>query len=122
MTKQIKTTRRRRLVPRVKVWIECGGRYVFGFGLSEILEAVERAGSIKQAAADLHKSYRYVWGRIKDAETAIGLPLVDTQVGGQGTQRSFLTDAARDLVQDFLALRERLMEVVDREFARRFDN
>jgi molybdate transport repressor ModE-like protein len=117
-------TRRRairtRLTPRVKVWLEANGRYSFGFGLSEILQAVERAGSIKQAASDLGKSYRYVWGRIKQAEAAVGESLVETQVGGQGTQRSFLTDTARKLVADFLALRGRMIEVMEHEFARRF--
>ena len=109
-----------RLTPRVKVWFESGGRYGFGFGVSEILRAVERAGSIKQAADDLGKSYRYVWGRIKDAEDAIGQSLVATQVGGQGTQRSFLTEAAKQLVADFVAMRDRMIRVMDQEFARRF--
>jgi molybdate transport system regulatory protein len=110
------------LVPRLKVWLEADGDYGFGFGLTEILQAVDRAGSIKQAAADLGKSYRYVWGRIKQAEQAVGAPLVVTQVGGQGAQRSSLTDTARRLVVQFLALRSRLSAVMQREFSRRFRN
>src|SRR5882762_4312298 len=47
------------LVPRVKVWLETEGHYALGFGLSQILEAVQKAGSIKQGAAALGKSYRY---------------------------------------------------------------
>jgi molybdate transport system regulatory protein len=108
------------LVPRVKVWLEIDGRYAFGFGISEILQAVDRAGSIKQAANDLGKSYRYVWGRIKQAEHAIGKPLVDARVGGKETRRSFLTPAARQLVDDFLAIRQRMMQVVRQEFQQRF--
>src|SRR5438309_2220310 len=94
------TTRQSKLhlVPRVKVWLEYRGHYAFGFGICEILKAVDRAGSIKQAAGDLGKSYRYVWGRIKEAEHALGQLLVQTQVGGQGSQRSALTEAARQLV------------------------
>ena len=110
----------KRLTPRVKVWLESGGRYGFGFGVSEILQAVERTGSIKQAADELGKSYRYVWGRIKDAEEAIGQSLVETRVGGQGTQRSFLTESAKQLVADFLAMRDRMIRVMEQEFARRF--
>jgi molybdate transport system regulatory protein len=107
------------LVPRIKVWLETDGCYAFGFGLSEILQAVERAGSIKQAARDLGKSYRYVWGRIKEAEKVLGRQLVETKVGGKDTQRSSLTPTARRLVASFLALRRELMKVVDREFTRR---
>jgi molybdate transport system regulatory protein len=118
--KQSRTRRTKRLSPRVKVWIEIDGQYGFGFGVSEILRAVDRTGSIKQAADDLGKSYRYVWGRIKDAEDAIGESLVATQVGGQGTQRSFLTDRARQLVDNFLAMRSSVNAVLAEEFARRF--
>src|SRR4051794_19520883 len=100
------------LTPRVKVWLETGSRrYAFGLGICEILEAVERAGSIKRAAADVGKSYRHVWGRIKEAEEALGQRLVETQVGGADTHRSNLTPAARLLVANFLAFRRRLGEV-----------
>ena len=108
------------LVPRVKVWVECGDQYAFGFGLSEILQAVERAGSIKQAASDLGKSYRYIWGRIKEAEKVLGHQLVETKVGGKDPQRSFLTPMARQLLKRFLALRSRLIQMVRGEFARQF--
>src|SRR5438270_12877141 len=80
--------RRTPLAPRVKVWIETEGHYALGFGLSQILEAIERAGSIKQPARDLGKSYRHVWGRIKEAARALVQQLVETQVGGQGSQSS----------------------------------
>lgn len=118
-------TRRRRqqasLVPRVKVWLEREGTYAFGFGICEILQAVDRAGSIKQAAADLGKSYRHVWGRVKKAEHALGRPLVETHVGGQGSQRSALTSQARQLVASFVAFRDRMNELLRQEFPRHFD-
>jgi molybdate transport system regulatory protein len=95
-------------------------RYAFGLGLAAILQAVERTGSIKQSAADLGKSYRHVWGRIKEAEGALGRPLVEARVGGQGSRRSFLTAEARRLVAAFLTLRSRVMRLLSREFARCF--
>ncbi len=108
------------LVPRVKVWMEVGGRYAFGLGIAEILGAVDRAGSIKQAAVDVGQSYRHVWGRIQEAEAALGRSLVEARVGGAGSRRSRLTDEARRLVAAFLALRARMYEVVREEFARHF--
>ena len=45
-------------LPRVKVWLEIDGKYVFGWGICEILQAVREPGSIKDAAAQLGKSYR----------------------------------------------------------------
>ena len=112
--------KRTTFVPRVKVWLERDGRYAFGLGVSEILQAVDRAGSIKQAAADLGKSYRHVWGRLKQAEQVLGRPLVEARVGGQGSRRSSLTPEARRLAAAFLALRSRMTQAVQEEFARHF--
>jgi molybdate transport system regulatory protein len=111
----------KRLTARIKVWLELDGEYVFGFGLSEILKAVEAAGSIKGAAGRMGKSYRYVWGRIKKAEDAIGEPLVSARVGGKGADRSSLNDLARRLVAEYDALRQRMRRVVSEEFSNRFD-
>ncbi|MBX6312429.1 MAG: LysR family transcriptional regulator [Isosphaeraceae bacterium] len=107
--------------PRIKVWFEAEGGYSFGFGLIEILQAVGCSGSIKGAADALGRSYRHVWDRIKEAEHALGCPLVSTQVGGQGTHRSELTDEARQLIADFLAIRHRMIEVLETEFVPRRD-
>src|SRR5262249_30201324 len=79
------------LVPRVTGWVEAGaGRSAFGRGISEILQAVDGAGSIKGAAGERGKSYRHVWARVKEAEAALGRPLVEAHVGGRGPRRSFL--------------------------------
>lgn len=108
------------MTARVKVWLEIDGRYVFGYGVSQILKAVESTGSIKAAAGSLGKSYRYVWNRIKNAERDLGESLVETQVGGKGIRRSSLTELAGQLVADYDALRQRTFEVVDEEFSSRF--
>jgi molybdate transport system regulatory protein len=100
--------------------LELDGEYTFGWGICEILQAVEATGSIKSAARSLGKSYRYVWGRIKDAERTLGQPLVVAQVGGCGRDRSSLTEFAKQSVDGFLKLRGRLLEILDQEFARQF--
>lgn len=104
----------------IKVWLEVDGQYVFGFGLSRILKAVEVTGSIKAGADRLGKSYRHVWGRIKKAENTLGKPLVETRVGGRGTRRSSLTDLASRLVTDYDALRQRSFKILEQEFSSRF--
>ncbi len=106
--------------PRVKVWLEVGDDYVFGWGICEILLAVRETGAIKEAAVRLGKSYRYVWGRVKDAEATLRQPLVETRVGGVVEQRSDLTPLANQLVEDFVAFRARMLDVARDEFAMRF--
>jgi molybdate transport repressor ModE-like protein len=109
-----------RLCPRVKVWLESEGRYAFGLGIAEILEAIDRCGSMKQAASDLGKSYRHVWQRVREAEEALRVQLVEARVGGQGTRRSTLTEEAHRLVKGFLAFRGRMLELLSEEYPRAF--
>jgi molybdate transport repressor ModE-like protein len=107
-----------RLTPRLKVWLERDGEYAFGYGLCQILQAVNRTGSIKHAAASLGKSYRHIWGRIKAAERILGTRLVQTHVGGKDAQRSGLTEEAAHLLGRFLAVRARLLSMLSDEFGR----
>ena len=108
-----------RVTPRAKLWLEVNSQYVFGLGISDILKAVQHTGSIKAAAQEVGKSYRHVWDKIKQAEQALGVPLVRTQVGGKDARRSELSELAQDLVRDFDAFRQRLFELVQVEFSQR---
>ena len=112
-------TRRLRLVPRVKVWFETEEGYGFGSGLVAILIAVDTVGSLKGAAKALGRSYRHIWDRVKEAEQALGTTLVETQVGGTGSRRSFLSDAGRQVVNDFVSLRESMTAAMDQESSNR---
>ncbi len=111
-----------RVTPRTKLWLEVNSQYVFGLGISNILKAVQNTGSIKGAAKKVGKSYRHVWDKIKQAEQALGVPLVRTQVGGKDARRSELSELAHDLVRDFDAFRQRLFDLVQVEFAHRLQD
>jgi molybdate transport repressor ModE-like protein len=88
--------------------------------MCQMLQAVERTGSIKQAASELGRSYRYVWGRIKNAERLLGQQLVETHIGGKDTQRSALTASGKHYMNAFLAMHARVLDVLGEEFSRRF--
>lgn len=108
------------LQPRIKIWFESGGEYAFGYGLCEILNAVREQGSIKIASEKIGRSYRHVWGKIKEAEAILGRPLVQTRVGGKSDHRSELTEEADQLLKSFLSLRESMKKELEREFAAAF--
>lgn len=108
------------LTPRLKIWFESEGEYAFGFGLCEILEAIQSTGNIKEAATRIGKSYRHVWGRVKAAEKILGQSLVQTRVGGKLDHRSELTKTATEMLEGFLTLREAMKAALDKEYQRRF--
>jgi molybdate transport system regulatory protein len=109
----------RMLKPRIKLWLEIEGRSVFCRGLRDMLHAVAETGSIKEAAAKVGRSYRFVWARIKEAEGSLGATLVKTSVGGKDSHRSTLTPLARDLIHDFDELRAEAFALMDKLFRER---
>jgi molybdate transport system regulatory protein len=96
---------RKRWKVRTKVWLEGERGYVFGYGVARILEQVERTGALAAAARGLGRSYRYVWRRVRDSESALGRRLVYSRVGGRGRARSRLSPYGRRLLQAYLELR-----------------
>ncbi|MCA9026923.1 MAG: LysR family transcriptional regulator [Planctomycetaceae bacterium] len=116
-------TKRKRLTirPRVKLWLESEEESVLCGGLCAMLRGVEETGSIKHAAERVGRSYRFVWARIKHAEDALGRQLVETHLGGRGSNRSELTDLAVDLLREFDDLRSEVYHLVDNVFTQRLN-
>jgi len=99
-----------------KLWLEKDGEKVFGDGPLDILQRVERLGSLRQAAAEMRMSYSQAWDLIRGLEAKLGFPLLESRAGGRAGGGSILTPAARDLVQRYLLFRRE----ADRELARLF--
>jgi len=91
---------------RYKIWLEKDGELTLGDGLYELLQGIERLGSISQAAAAMRLSYREAWGRVRAAERRLGLHLLVTQVGGDEGGGTRLTPAARELLEKYGRFRE----------------
>lgn len=105
--------------PRVKLWLELDGERAFCPGVCRILNEIENTGSIKDAALAMGRSYRFVWGKIKQVEKSLGCALVETRVGGSQEKRAVLSPLGQVLVREFESLRQRLFDVMDNEIAPR---
>lgn len=89
-------------VLRVHLWLEREGGMLFGLGRVQLLELVDKLGSLNQAAKAVGMSYRAAWGRIKASEEKLGAPLLAEASGRRGYE---LTPLARTLMADFMAWR-----------------
>ncbi|MEW5935428.1 MAG: LysR family transcriptional regulator, partial [Bacillota bacterium] len=83
---------------RAKVWLEDGGRMVFGEGAYQLLAGIRRHGSLSGAAGELRMSYRMAWGVIRKLEGRLGYPLVESRVGGEEGGGTVLTRAGEELL------------------------
>ncbi|MBE3098061.1 MAG: LysR family transcriptional regulator [Planctomycetes bacterium] len=102
--------------PRIKVWIEVGGRPVFGDGKLRWLERIDETGSLRAAAKALAMSYRGLWGRLRAAEQRLGFRLIARRTGGAGGGGVELTEEGRALVALYRRFRQGLDEWVAERF------
>lgn len=105
---------------KLKVWIEAGGEVVAGDGKIDLLERIEKMGSIQKAAEEIGMSYRHAWGFLQKMEKRGGIKLVETQVGGKEGGGSRLTPLGRDFLQRYLTFREGLDEYIEDKFKKAF--
>jgi molybdate transport system regulatory protein len=103
-----------------KLWIESGGKPVFGRGRRFLLEAIGRHGSINQAAKEINISYRKAWGYIKAMEERLGFKLIERQTGGRNGGGAILTKKARIFLTKFEELEMGIREIVDERFRKIF--
>ncbi|MGI8925065.1 MAG: winged helix-turn-helix domain-containing protein [Tepidiformaceae bacterium] len=104
------------LIPRLKLWLERDGRLVMSDYRVRLLEVVGETGSLAQAAEQMHLSYRRAWGKVKELEANLGLPLVQSEVGGAGGGHTTLTPEARALVIAYRRFQERMTSDLDAVF------
>src|SRR2546428_12023083 len=98
------------LVPRASVTLTRRGVPVIGDREARLLEAVDRARSIKDAAADAGISYRTAWSAIQQMDQALGRPMVASRAGGPGGGGPTVSDEGRGLVSASLEPRPPLVD------------
>lgn len=97
--------------PSIKLFLEEHQKFIFGPGRAELLRSIDTLGSLKKAAEEQGMSYRWAWGRIREAEKALGIHLLmpDTRPGAGNIR--VLTPEARELLEWFFALEEKIQAV-----------
>ena len=94
----------------IKLWmVNEKGESVFGDGLAELLESIDKYHSLLEAAQHLEMSYRYALHRITLAEERLGQLLVTrVRSGAKGGGSSEVTDFGKNLVGRYRKAQARL--------------
>jgi molybdate transport system regulatory protein len=78
------------------------GESVFGDGIAELIENIDKYHSILEAAKNLNMSYRYALHRITLAEERLGETIITRVRGGaKGGGSSEVTPYGRDLAKRY---------------------
>ncbi len=97
--------------PRIRVM--AGKDIALGPGKADLLEAIERAGSISAAARELGLSYRRAWGLVDTMNHCFQQPLVERVKGGKGGGGAQLTDPGRQTLKLYRAMETKALQALD---------
>lgn len=88
------------LKPRVAIRF-FNDKKCFGPGVAELLEGIERAGSLRAASFDMNMSYSKAWSVLRECEKNLGFELVTREIGGVRGGGARLTDGGRKLLLQY---------------------
>ncbi|WP_419248132.1 winged helix-turn-helix domain-containing protein [Seohaeicola saemankumensis] len=96
--------------PRLRIRIVFGEDEMIGPGKAELLERIDRCGSIAAAGREMGMSYKRAWQLIGMLNAMFRDPLVDSTRGGPGGGGAVLTQAGREALALYRAFEEDVTE------------
>ena len=89
-------------VPKIRILI--GAVVAIGPGKADLLDAVERTGSISAAARAMGMSYRRAWLLVEAMNASFRKPLVETLTGGDGGGGARVTEFGAGVLRRYRAM------------------
>ena len=90
---------------------------IIGKGRMEILENIEKTGSINQAAKMMRMSYKAVWSKIKATEKHLNTTIVHTD----RKEGSRLSKEGKELLEKYRLLKKQCVSADDNIFSTIFE-
>jgi molybdate transport system regulatory protein len=109
----IMTVRNRTLGPRLRVVLE--PEIALGPGKANLLEAIEKTGSIAAAGRSLRMSYKRAWTLVETMNRDFGTPLVETTKGGSAHGGAELTPTGKAVLTLYRRMEARAIEATQAE-------
>ncbi len=97
-----------------------GSEIFFGNGIAELLEHIDKTGSLTEACGAMDMAYSKAWKIIKRAEKELGFLLVERKTGGQGGGGSILTQEGKDFLQRYINFRKDIEAHANKSFTKYF--
>src|SRR5262245_30274964 len=95
---------------KLKAQIFCGEEIAMGPGKADLLEAIEREGSISAAGRALGMSYRRTWLLVDAMNRCWTEQLVETVPGGGHDRGARVTDFGREILQAYRKLERGMVD------------
>lgn len=96
--------------PHLRIRIVFGRDGMIGPGKAELLERIERCGSIAAAGREMGMSYKRAWELVGTLNAMFREQLVASQRGGPGGGGAMLTEAGREVLDLYRAFEREAAE------------
>ncbi|MCB2059083.1 MAG: LysR family transcriptional regulator [Novosphingobium sp.] len=96
---------------KIKLQLYCGDEIAMGPGKADLLEAIEREGSISGAGRALGMSYRRAWLLVDTMNRCWSEPLVETAPGGAARGGARVTPFGGEVLRSFRALQQQAADI-----------
>ncbi len=87
--------------PRLRIRIVFGDHEMIGPGKAELLERIDRCGSIAAAGREMGMSYKRAWELVGTLNAMFREPVVESTRGGPGGGGAVLTEAGRIVLNHY---------------------
>lgn len=102
---------------KTKLYItEPNGFEFMGIGVLWLLQHVESLGSIRKASAHMNLSYAKAHRMIKEAESHLGLKLIEAKRGGESREGASLTPTGRSFIKLYNEFQKDIKKKADDSF------
>lgn len=95
---------------RLRIRIVFGDHEMIGPGKAELLERIDRCGSIAAAGREMGMSYKRAWELVGTLNAMFRAPVVESTRGGPGGGGAVLTDAGREILDLYRGVEREAIE------------
>lgn len=99
----------------IKIHLPYGDWSAIGPGKADLLEAIERTGSISGAARQMGMSYKRAWDLVNTMNKSFREPLVLTATGGSHGGGAQMTDFGREVLRRYREIEIKSYQAVEAE-------
>lgn len=102
---------------RARFWITGEQSSYVGIGRIQLLENIDKYGSINSAAKSMGMSYKKAWKLIEELNQVTDKPFVIKSQGGKSGGGTALTDEGKRMVKKFRELEQEFISFLERASA-----
>ncbi len=99
----------------IRIRIAVGENIAIGQGKADLLEAIERSGSISAAARELNMSYRKAWMLMDEMNQCFRSPVVLATKGGPRGGGAQVTPLGRDALARFRRIQAKASAAIEKD-------